>query len=171
MPMRRELLLLRHAKSDWDSGSLTDFARPLAKRGRNDAPKVGSWLYREGLVPDHVVSSPAERARQTALKVCKRLDLKKNRIVWEARLYEAGVPELLGVLANCPGEAATVLLIGHNPGLEDLVRHLAGEDLEIPADGKLMPTATVARFEMPDDWRQLDPGSAHLVSMTRPRGL
>lgn len=79
--MPRELLLLRHAKSDWDSDVASDFERPLAKRGKNDAPKVGSWLYREGLVPDHVVSSPATRARQTAIKVCKRLDFKKRRIV------------------------------------------------------------------------------------------
>ena len=122
-------------------------------------------------MPDHVVSSPAKRASQTAIKVCKRLDFKKSRIFWEERLYEAGVPELLGVLANCPGQAATVLLIGHNPGLEDLVRHLAGDDLPLPEDGKLMPTATVARFEMPDDWSRLDAGSAHLLSMTRPRSL
>ena len=165
------MLLLRHAKSDWTSTATADFERPLAKRGKNDAPKVGAWLYREGLVPDHVVSSPAERARQTALKVCKRLDFKKKRIVWEAEVYEAGVPALLDVLARCPGEAATVLLIGHNPGLEELVRHLAGEDLEIPDDGKLMPTAAVARLEMPEDWSRLAPGSAQLISITRPRGL
>lgn len=167
--MPRELLLLRHAKSDWDSGAASDFERPLAKRGKNDAPKVGSWLYREGLVPDHVVSSPAERARQTAIKVCKRLDFKKKRIAWDAEIYEAGVPALLDVLARCPGEAATVLLVGHNPGLEELLLHLAGEEVERPADGKLLPTATVARLEMPDDWSRLDPGSAHLISITRPR--
>jgi phosphohistidine phosphatase len=167
--MPRELLLLRHAKSDWDSGAASDFERPLAKRGKNDAPKVGSWLYREGLVPDHVVSSPAERARQTATKVCKRLDFKKKRIVWDAKIYEAAVPTLLDVLARCPGEAATVLLVGHNPGLEELVLHLVGEEVERPADGKLLPTATVARLEMPDDWSRLAAGSAHLVSITRPR--
>ena len=169
--MPRELLLLRHAKSDWDSGAPTDFDRPLNKRGKGDAPKVGAWLYREGLVPDYVVSSPAKRARQTALKVCKRLDFEKKRIVWETEIYEAGPPALLDVLARCPGEAAIVLLIGHNPGLEELVRHLAGEDLELPQDGKLLPTAAVARFEMPEDWTRLDRGGAHLISITRPRGL
>lgn len=169
--MPRELLILRHAKSDWDTGAVTDFERPLNKRGRSDAPRVGAWLYREGLVPDHVVSSPAERARQTATKVCKRLDFKKKKIVWEPSLYEAGVSAILEVLARCPTEAATVLLIGHNPGLETLIQHLTGEDLDIPEDGKLLPTATVARLEMPDDWNRLTPGSAQLVSLTRPRGL
>jgi len=169
--MSRELLLLRHAKSDWDSGTSTDFDRPLAKRGKNDAPKVGAWLYREGLVPDHVVSSPAERARQTATKVCKRLDFKKKRIVWDAAIYEARLPELLEVLSRVPPEAATVLLIGHNPGLEELLRHLVADDYEPPGDGKLLPTAAVARLEMPDDWGLLDPGSAQLLSLTRPRAL
>jgi len=167
--MPRELLLLRHAKSDWESGVLADVDRPLAKRGKSDAPRVGAWLYREGLVPDHVVSSPAERARQTATKVCKRLDFKKKRIVWENAIYEAGVSELLGVLACCPEQAGIVLLIGHNPGLEELIRYLAGDDLEIPDDGKLLPTAAVARLEMPHDWSRLEPGSAHLVAITRPR--
>ncbi|NEV60585.1 SixA phosphatase family protein [Thiorhodococcus minor] len=169
--MPRELLLLRHAKSDWDSGAATDFERPLAKRGKSDAPKVGSWLYREGLVPDHVVSSPAERARQTAAKVCKRMDFKKKRIVWDETVYEASLPELLDVLARCPEGAATVLLVGHNPGLEELLRHLVGEDIEIPEDGKLLPTATVARLEMPNDWTALGSGTAQLVSITRPRSL
>lgn len=169
--MPRELLLLRHAKSDWESGAATDFDRPLAKRGKNDAPKVGAWLYREGLVPDHVVSSPAERARQTVEKVCKRLDFKKKRIIWEPDVYEADISDLLDVLARCPAKATTVLVVGHNPGLEELVLHLAGEEIERPSDGKLLPTAAVARLEMPEDWSQLAPGSAQLISITRPRGL
>lgn len=169
--MPRELLLLRHAKSDWDENVASDFQRPLAKRGKSDAPKVGAWLYREGLVPDHVISSPAERARQTATKVCKRLDFKKKAISWDAAIYEAGVGDLLGVLARCPETAATVLLIGHNPGLEELLAHLLGEEPERPEDGKLLPTAAVARLEMPADWTSLAAGSAQLISITRPRGL
>ncbi|MBK1723297.1 SixA phosphatase family protein [Thiocystis violacea] len=169
--MPRELLLLRHAKSDWDSDAGSDFERPLAKRGKSDAPKVGSWLYREGLVPDHIVCSPAERARQTAAKVCKRLDFKKKRIVWDETIYEASVPDLLGVLARCPEAAATVLLVGHNPGLEELLCHLVGDEIELPDDGKLLPTATVARLEMPNDWKTLSPGSAQLLSITRPKSL
>ncbi|QIK39198.1 histidine phosphatase family protein [Caldichromatium japonicum] len=167
--MSRELLLLRHAKSDWDSGAASDFDRPLAKRGKKDAPNVGTWLYHEGLVPDYVISSPTKRARQTAIRVCKRLDFKKGQIVWEPRVYEADVRTLLDVLAKCPRQAGIVLLIGHNPGLEELLLYLVGDEVEPPADGKLLPTATVARLEMPEDWTSLPAGCAHLVSITRPR--
>jgi phosphohistidine phosphatase len=169
--MPRELLILRHAKSDWDSGAASDFDRPLNRRGKNDAPRVGAWLYREGLVPDHVISSPAERARQTAVKVCKGLELSKKQIVWNPEIYEADLSGLLAVLARCPSDARTVLLVGHNPGLESLVQYLAGDDLEGVKDGKLLPTATVARLEMPDDWSKLERGCAQMVSVTSPKGI
>lgn len=169
--MSRELLILRHAKSDWGAGPRNDFDRPLSRRGKHDAPKVGLWLYREGLVPDHVVSSPAERARQTTLKVCKGLDIGKKHIVWDPELYEASIPHLLGALERCPREAATVLLVGHNPGLEELLCYLVGDELDAPEDGKLLPTAALARLEMPDDWSGLERGCAQLVSVTRPKGL
>lgn len=167
--MPRELLLLRHAKSDWDAGVTEDFARPLTKRGKKDAPRVGEWLYREGLVPDLVVSSPAERARQTTLKVCKSMDLGKKKILWDQDVYEAGLETLLAVLARCPGDLATILLVGHNPGLEDLLRFLAGDEVDEPKDGKLLPTAAIARLEMPDDWTRLEPGCAQLTGIVRPR--
>ena len=87
-------------------------------------------MYREGLVPDLVVSSPAERARQTTLAVCKGLDYKRKAVVWDDAIYEASVEALLGVLSRCPPEPRTVLLVGHNPGLEGLLTHLAGDDLD-----------------------------------------
>lgn len=169
--MPRELLILRHAKSDWTSGPASDFDRPLAKRGKKDAPRVGEWLYREGLVPDMVISSSAERARQTAVKVCKSMDFKKKKIQWDDDVYGAGVTDLLNVLARCSPEERTVLLVGHNPGLEDLVCYLAADEVEGPPDGKLLPTAALARLEMPNDWTALEAGCAQLVSVTRPRKL
>lgn len=167
--MSRELLILRHAKSDWGADASSDFERPLAKRGKKDAPRVGEWLYREGLVPDLVISSPAQRARQTTEKVCKSMDYKKKKIKWEKEIYEADVTDLLQVLKSCPADARTILLVGHNPGLEDLVLYLAGDEVEEPADGKLLPTAAMARLEMPDKWDSLDLGCAQLIAITRPR--
>ena len=169
--MSRELLILRHAKSDWTDKALSDFERPLTKRGKRDAPLVGAWLYREGLVPSCVLSSPAARARETTLKVCKSLDFKKKHITWDAGLYDAGLDALLAALARCPEDAPTVLLVAHNPGLEDLLKHLVGTDDPDPEEDKLLPTAALARLEMPDDWSRLDPGCAVLLAMVRPKGL
>lgn len=169
--MPRELLLLRHAKSDWDSGAETDFDRPLAKRGKRDAPRIGVWLYREGLVPGFVVSSPAERARQTVLKVCKGLDLKKRQIHWDKAIYEGGLRELLAVLSRCPRQSEIVLLVGHNPGLEELLLYITGGDCDASEDGKLLPTAAIARLEMPDDWQGLERGCALLLNLVRAKEL
>ena len=169
--MPRELLILRHAKSDWDSGVASDFERPLAKRGKKDAPRVGEWLYREGLVPDLVISSPAQRAKETAVKVCKSMEYKKKKIQWDKDIYAADVRDLLLLLKRCPPNARIVLLVGHNPGAEDLLMFLAGDEVDEPMDGKLLPTATLARLEMPDDWRALASGCAQLLSITRPRNL
>lgn len=169
--MSRQLLILRHAKSDWGSDAQSDFDRPLAKRGKKDAPKMGAWLHHQGLIPDYVVSSPARRTQQTTFKVCKELGIEKNQIHWDARIYEATAGELLDVLASCPASAERVLLVGHNPGLETLLAYLCGAQTPVPEDGKLMPTATVAQLKMPDEWTQLDPGTAELISLTRPKML
>ncbi|MBK1650525.1 SixA phosphatase family protein [Rhabdochromatium marinum] len=162
---------MRHAKSDWDSSAQHDFDRPLAKRGKRDAPRVGTWLYREGLVPELILSSPAQRARATVLKVCKRLDIDRQEILWEPKLYAAELATLLQVLGQCPPQRSPVLLVGHNPGLESLLGHLTDNDFDPPTDGKLLPTAALARVEMPADWSQLAPGCAHLISLTQPKFL
>ncbi|MBK1704813.1 SixA phosphatase family protein [Halochromatium glycolicum] len=169
--MSRELLLLRHAKSDWDTDAASDIERPLAKRGRREAPRIGEWLYREGLVPALIVSSPAERARETTLKVCKGLDYKKRDVQWDLAVYDAGLDELLQVLAKYPKEPASLLLVGHNPGLEDLLRYLTDGDLEELANGKLLPTAALARLEMPEDWSSLVAGAGVLVNLVRAKAM
>jgi phosphohistidine phosphatase len=161
--------LLRHAKSDWETGALSDFDRPLAKRGRKEAPGVGEWLLEESLVPDLLISSTAERAKETALLVGEAMDYKKKHILWDENIYMAEVPALLGVLADCPTKTRAVMLIGHNPGLEELMRYLLGAEVETPPDGKLLPTATVARLEMPKDWHKLESGCAKLLGLRRPR--
>ena len=112
--MSRNLLVLRHAKSDWDTDATTDFERPLAKRGERDAPRIGQWLKRQKLLPNHVVSSPAKRARQTSEKVCEAMGIKEKQLNWDERIYAATEGELLKVLAGCPNKTKTVMLVGHN---------------------------------------------------------
>lgn len=169
--MPRELLILRHAKSDWDCACAGDFDRPLNRRGKRDAPKIGARLLQEGLVPDQVVSSPARRARQTALRVCAAMELPKAQIDWDPQVYEATLSDLLVVLGRCPPDAVRVLLIGHNPGLETLVEHLCGPELGRPEDDKLLPTGALARLTMPEHWAPLAAGCANLIDITRARDL
>jgi phosphohistidine phosphatase len=169
--MPRQLLVLRHAKSAWDTDAPSDFERPLAKRGRKDAPRMGKWLRKNGLAPDYAVSSPAARARETARMACKALGFKEDRLVWDARIYEGGLSGLLAVLADCPAKAARVMLVGHNPDLETLVRYLGGAAVDEPPDGKLLSTGTVACLDMPDSWKNLAEGSGRVVSITRPKAL
>ena len=169
--MSRELWLLRHGKSAWDSGVPDDFDRPLAKRGQKDAPRVGRWLARLDHVPDQVISSPAARARETVLAVVKALGMSAHTVVWDNRVYEAGVTDLLAVLADVPPAAGTTLLVGHNPGLDDLLVHLAGERASPNAKGKLMTTAAVAALALPDDWHHLPAGCADLLFLKRPKEL
>jgi phosphohistidine phosphatase len=168
--MSRQLIILRHAKSDWGHDTLADFDRPLTNRGKKDAPRMGVWLREQGLIPDYVLSSPAKRAQQTAHKVCKELGIAEAAINWEPGIYEASRARLCQLLAGCPAQAQRVLLVGHNPGLEELLVYLC-RSVPISADGKLLPTAAVGHLAMPADWTQLEPGTATLITITRPRSL
>ncbi len=164
--MARELLLLRHGKSDWETDT-DDFDRPLKDRGKRGAQRVGVWLLQQGLVPDLVISSPAERALTTAEKCCKAMGMGAADIEQDQRIYHAYPERLLEVLASCPHTAHRVMLVGHNPGFEQLLLHLAQPTPEIPEDGKLMPTATVAHLGMPDNWQALEQGAGRLLQLIR----
>ncbi len=168
--MSRMLLLLRHGKSDWDTDD-DDFNRPLKKRGFKAARQIGKWLKDNKLIPDFIVSSPANRAITTAEAVSKALRIKKSRILKEKHIYLATPDELLYVLAECPEQAECVMMVGHNPGMEDLLYYLAGGQFEVPDDGKLLPTAALAVLEMPNKWQKLERGSATLKQLVRPRDL
>lgn len=166
---KRELLVLRHAKSAWDTGAPTDFDRPLAKRGRRDAPRMGRWILDQGLVPDCVVSSPATRARQTAELVLGEIGLDAEAVRWDERVYDAGVADLLAALQDCAPECRRVLLIGHNPGLESLVRRLGGSTVREAGPEKFFPTAALAHLVLSGDWE--DPGTATAAAIVRPKTL
>ena len=168
--MSRTLILLRHGKSDWSTGD-DDFDRPLKKRGINASRQVGKWLSANDRVPDFVIASPAARAMQTAELSCDAMGIKNNEIYGRKHIYLATPEELLYVLKDCPEQAERVMLVGHNPGLEELLYFLVSGALTIPEDGKIMPTATLAILEIPDTWSQLGGGSAELEFLLRPREL
>ena len=168
--MTRELLLLRHGKSDWSTG-VDDYHRPLKDRGKRGAQRIGVWLAQQKMVPDLIVTSSAERALVTAQKACKAMGNGDEGIQQDKRIYAADIDELLAVLGDCPDTAGRVRLVGHNPGLEELLVWLASEVVPVPEDGKLLPTATLARLKMPADWRALIAGCARLDSITRANTL
>jgi phosphohistidine phosphatase len=167
--MSRELWLLRHGKSDRYAAA-ADIDRPLKKRGKRAAEKMGSWMRQQGLIPDWVICSPAERARATLKRVCEKLEVDLKDSYQDKRLYGGGIESLKTVLSECPREAQRVLLVGHNPELEDFLIEMAGA-ANLPDTGKLMPTAALARLAMPDDWSDLPPGGAKLLAITYPKSL
>lgn len=168
--MMRELLILRHGKAETPN-SLADFERQLKKRGREDAKKVGHWLLERKLVPDYVLSSPAARALQTAQRVCKQLDIDVEDIVYEPTIYEASADVLVNVLKKCSNTSKRVLLVGHNPGLEDLILTLTGVTEALPDDASRLSTATLVQLVFEGDWDKLTKGCAKWVTLVRPESL
>ena len=168
--MTRELLILRHGKAE-RGGQGDDFDRPLKDRGKRDAQRVGVWLAEQNLVPDRVISSPAERALVTAEKSCKAMGVYVGHIVTDRRLYGADVNSLLAVLSEIVETGHRLMLVGHNPGLEDLLEYLAADTLPAERADKLLPVGAIARLSMPEDWGQLSRGAAALIGLTLPAEL
>ena len=164
----RDLLVLRHAKSDREAPARSDRERPLAKRGRKEARKVGEWLLAERLVPDGVLLSPARRTEETLELVLEGLGHPALEVHRDERLYEAGLADLLAVLGASPPAPRRVLLVGHNPGLEVLVEHLLPSRPPRAADGKLLTTSALAHLRLPADWTALAAGTGRLVRLVRP---
>jgi phosphohistidine phosphatase len=158
--MRRRLIALRHAKSDW-SGGVADHDRPLAGRGRREAALAGRWLRENAADIDLVVCSSATRARQTWKLVAKQLDNVPPARV-DDRLYAASVRGLLAVVRKLPDSACAVLLIGHNPGLEELVADLGGV-------GWPMKTSSIAVLSSRSEWAEVGARWAKLEVSLTPR--
>jgi len=155
----RTLILLRHAKSDW-SGMESDLHRPLAARGRRQAPEAGRWLDANIDHIDLAVVSPAARARQTWDLVAAQLRTQPPTTI-DDRVYGASERELLSVVRELPQELDTVVLVGHNPGLEDLASALTGDTTE-------MPTSSLAVVTWPGTWPDAGHDRATLRASGRP---
>lgn len=169
----KTLTLLRHAKSGWDDPVARDFDRPLNPKGQRAAALVGRHLRSAGAAFDHVIASPALRVVQTIEHVGKGYGATIEP-EWERRIYLASAATLLDLITALPASAASVLMVGHNPGLEDLALMLAREDGSAgrAAIEEKFPTATVARIDFDsDDWHAVAAGAGTLTAFTRPRDL
>jgi phosphohistidine phosphatase len=172
VPPVKTLTLLRHAKSGWDDTVPRDFDRPLNPKGRRAAAMVGRHLRSLGVGFDHVVASPAVRVEETLGEVQSGLGLSLQP-AFDRRIYLASAATLLDVVHDLPAEADRVLLVGHNPGLEELVLMLVPgctgclrEEVE-----QKYPTATVAEMTMAGNWSDAGNGTAALTRFIRPRDL
>ncbi|MEU6339467.1 histidine phosphatase family protein [Streptomyces sp. NPDC046977] len=168
--MTRHLVLLRHAKSAWPP-DVPDHDRPLGARGRRDAPAAGRWLRENKHIPDLVVCSTAVRTRETWELAAGALGARAEpQVAYDERLYAATARALLDVLRETPDSVRTVLLVGHNPGVQDLALRLAGggasEALLRAADK--FPTSALAVLTAAVPWPALD--QAHLDDFAIPRG-
>lgn len=168
----KRLTLLRHAKSGWDDAVQRDFDRPLNQKGLRAARTMGDYCRREGLGWDHVISSPAVRCIDTLDGFWGGYG-KTLKPVWERRVYLASCVTLLEVVNEAPAEADDVLLVGHNPGLEDLVLMLVpdeGDRLRDMLESKY-PTGSIAVMEFDGAWPDLAARTAKLTRFVRPRDL
>jgi phosphohistidine phosphatase len=146
----KTLLLMRHAKSSWNDPDLSDHDRPLNKRGKQDAPRMGRWLAEHGLTPDVIVTSTARRARKTAKLVAEACGY-DAQLVESPGLYQASPDHWTNIVQTLPETAARVLCVGHNPGLEELLTQWFAK--EVP-----MPTGAIAVLTLDvDAWRDAGP--------------
>jgi phosphohistidine phosphatase len=145
----KTLLLLRHAKSSWKEQDLPDHDRPLNKRGKNDAPRMGKLLKDEDLIPDLIVSSTAVRAKKTAELVAKACKY-KGKIVLDHSLYGAESAAYLKILEGLSDKHMVALVVGHSPSVDETVELLTGS-LDV-----IMPTCALAQISLPiQDWAEL----------------
>jgi len=158
----KTLYLLRHAKSSWDDPNLADFDRPLNDRGRSAAPFMGELMANRDLSPDLILSSPAERAKQTA-ELVRKASGNAAEIRHEELIYEASPQMLLQIASAIKPRFDSAMIVGHNPGIESFIRVLTKRS-------ERMPTAALAVIDLDiDDWSKIAPASGSLRELIRPK--
>ncbi len=169
----RALLLMRHARPERPSDDVEDADRPLTLAGRRDAVRVARWVMEKGLVPDFVVASPSTRTEETVMRLLETWEREDDaddpdRSAWPDAIYGATLSDLLQALAEVPAAHRRVLLVGHNPSVGVLLRHLCGSAVR---DGTAFSPGTLAAIRMPRDWTDLPPGCGELAGMVDPEEL
>lgn len=170
----KTLALFRHAKSDWTDARARDFDRPLNARGKRGAAAMGQHIRQGCWRFDRIIASPAVRVTET-VEVASRAWGRSFPVEWDRRIYLASSATLIDLLREIEGDPASLLMIGHNPGLEDLIFDLVPDDGSSPLRAVVeqkFPTATFAVLECAvDRWADIEPGCARLTTLTRPRDL
>lgn len=158
----KTLLILRHAKSSWDNPDIAVFDRPLNSRGLEAVPVMGGMLYKNHIQPQKILSSPAKRARQTAILIKETAQIEAN-INYVEGIYEASPLRLLNIVSEVEDKVDSILLIGHNPGLEGFVKMLTRESYELP-------TATIVRIDLDiESWHEITVNRGKVSLYVRPK--
>ena len=160
----KTLFVLRHAKSSWENADLSDFERPLNKRGLEAAPLMGKVIKENRFQPEIILSSPARRAKQTAEIIKEKAEI-NTEIKFEERIYEASPARLLEVVSEQSNNIERLMIVGHNPGLEGLVRLLTGQI-------EPMPTAALAVIDLQiTKWSEISSSNGTLRTLIRPKEI
>ncbi len=158
----KTLFILRHAKSSWENTDLSDFERPLNGRGLEAAPLMGGVMKKTQFQPEIILSSPARRAVQTA-EIIRETAQIESKIKFDERIYEASPARLLEVISEQADKTESVMLVGHNPGLEGLVKFLTGKV-------QPMPTAALAVIDLEiNKWSEINSSVGNLRTLISPK--
>jgi len=161
----KTIILVRHAKSSWKDPSLDDFDRPLNKRGKKNAPFMGKKLREQQVMPDVVLSSPAKRAKKTAIAIAKAIGYPKKQIIFDDNLYHAGVRYIFELVKNLDDAYETIMLFGHNPGINQFA------DMSVKRNRvDNIPTTGIycVRFDV-NQWQKLKEGKGECVFFDYPK--
>jgi phosphohistidine phosphatase len=163
----RSIVLLRHSKADWPD--VADHERPLADRGRQEAPASGEWLAAHGITPQLALCSTAVRTRETWKLAAPRLP-ERPRTVYEERLYDASAGQIIAVVNDVPDEVRDLLVVGHNPGIQAVADVLAGagEGDALTRMSRGFPTSAIAVLRFTGPWKSVEPGVGTLADFWAP---
>lgn len=165
--MKKKILIMRHAKSSWSDEKLRDFDRPLNSRGKKDAPKMGRYLKELGITPDQIFSSPAQRAKLTALAVAEEVDFNPDSIHWDEELYFGNPMAYLNAIRSANENSSVVMTVGHNPMSAEIMSALSLQSFT-----HNVPTAALACFEADvENWKDIKQSGCKLLWIVSPKEL
>ncbi len=159
----KKVLLIRHAKSSWSHPALSDHQRPLAERGRRDAPKMGRRLVIRDIMPDLILSSDAVRALKTAMVIAKELSYPVSKILRTQRLYHASAQSMLSLITTTSNDIGTLFVVGHNPGMNDFITLMGCKIDNLPTAGQFGFSFDIG------DWKEAHPNKASFWFMDYPK--
>ncbi|WP_304130102.1 histidine phosphatase family protein [Ignavibacterium album] len=159
----RQLILIRHAKSSWSNPDLSDFDRPLNKRGKRDLAFMSVLLSQKNITPELIISSPALRTKLTAIEFANKIGYNKNEIIWNKNLYLASYMKILKIIKQIENKINCAIIVGHNPGLTDLQNYLCNEEIDN------IPTSGIVSMSTIKEWKDVESKDFELVFFEFPK--